>query len=191
MAHSTVRSEDALFELGMRLERLLKKYRVALIAAAIALAAWLIVIAAQSYANEKRLEAANKALNVLLSDPVNEEARQTLQAKSPELYDLFALIEASRSKNTQLLEQIAQKQSIASDLAAYQLASLSEESDRLARFSTRETKMLKEFASLSEAFLLLKKGEFTTARALLDGIDINSELKNIANALSHYGVAKQ
>ena len=147
--------------------------------------------AADNYAETQRRAAANGALLALQAAPTNAEAKALLQAKSPELYDLYQLGIAAQNGDTALLTELAQKRSIAGDLASYQLAALGEEAGDFTRFAMRETKILKDFAALEEAFLLLRKDDYAAARALLAGIELSSELKNSATALEHYGAGKK
>ncbi|GHV07647.1 hypothetical protein AGMMS50229_14820 [Campylobacterota bacterium] len=186
MAHAN--NDDALLEIGFRIERWVKRNRLFLGAAAFVLVALIAGYFINDYAETKRIEAANEALLALQTDPNSGEALASLQAKSPELYELFALREACKNGDTAALAELAKKRTIAADIAAYELASLSAQSADLARFASRETSLLKELASFTEAYLLLQKGEFETAKTLLGGIPDSSELKNSATSLSHYGI---
>ncbi|MDR2151588.1 MAG: hypothetical protein LBO72_02100 [Helicobacteraceae bacterium] len=183
--------DDALLEFGLRCERWARRNRVALGLIATALAVWAIAAIGWNVSESMRLQAANDAFNALTKDSSNIEARSTLEAKSPELYDLFLLGEAAKAGDRAALESLSQKRSIAADLAAYQLAAISLDSAALSKYAMRETTLLKEFAELQEAYLLLKQGEFQSARARLERVDISSDLKNAANALEHYGAGKK
>ncbi|MDR1911883.1 MAG: hypothetical protein LBQ52_06010 [Helicobacteraceae bacterium] len=184
--------EDALLEFGLRFERWAKRNRVLLGSIAAVLIVWAIAAFSWSAAKDMRLRAANDALEALIKDPANIEARSILQEKSLELYDLFLLGEAAKADDRVALEQLAQKETLAADLAAYQLAASSSDSLALGKYAMRETtKALKELASLQEAYLLLQKGEWQSARAQLERIELSSDLKSYASALEHYGAGKK
>lgn len=189
MAHKE--NDEALLELAFRIERWLKRNRYWLIGAAVVIVVVLAASVADSYVESQRRIAANGALLTLQTDPANAEAQAILQAKSPELYDLYQLGVAAQNGDTALLTQLAQKRTIVGDLASYQLASLGNQASNFTQFAMRETKILKDFAALEEAFLLLQQNDFVAARALLAGIELSSELKNIATALEHYGAGKK
>jgi hypothetical protein len=184
-------NEDALLEFGLRFERWVKRNRVLLGAIVAALVIWAIAAVGWNISENMRLSAANDAMEALLADPSNVEARATLQAKSPELYDLFLLGEAAKTNDRAALEQLSQKRSVAADLAAYQLAATSSDPIALGKYAMRETKLLKEFASIQEAYLLLQRGEWQSARVQLESVDVSSDLKEVANALERYGVDKK
>lgn len=183
--------DDALLEFGIRCERWIKRNRVALGLIAAALIVWAVAAISWNVTENMRLQAANDAFGALIKDSADIEARSILEVKSPELYDLFLLGEAARANDSAALESLSKKRSIAGDLAAYQLAAISGDSSALGRYIMRENRPLKEFAELQEAYLLLKQGEWQSARARLEQIDLSSELKNAANALEHYGADKK
>ncbi|MDR2905729.1 MAG: hypothetical protein LBU73_07240 [Helicobacteraceae bacterium] len=179
--------ETALFELGVRLERWAKRNKIWLILGAAALVVWGASFAAWNFAEDMRLKAANKAFATLQLDANNSEARRVLEAKSPELYDLFTLKRAAEEKDAETLAALAaKKSSIASDLAAYQSASLAAEADKLGAYEARETKFLKDLALLQEAFLLIKAKDGARARDILSKVSPLSEIKPDAESLEHF-----
>ncbi|MDR2639083.1 MAG: hypothetical protein LBC09_04530 [Helicobacteraceae bacterium] len=186
--------DDALLEFGLRFERWVKRNRVLLGVIGAAIALLIAGLTGHGIYDDMRLKAANNAYETLLKDPADIGALATLQAKSPELYDLFLLGAAADANDSAALEQLSQKESVAADLAAYQLAALSSDGAALNKYAMRETKRqnsLKDFAALQEAYLLLKQGEWQSARAKLSHIATSSDLGNFASALEHYGADKK
>lgn len=182
--------QDNLLELRIRLERWFKRNRLWLIAIAGAIVIWLAALAVWGLVENQRVAKANEALGTLMVNPTDETARKTLQAKSPELYDLFLLRQAVEASDRAVLNLLSQKSGLTGELAAYQLAALSSDPVELARYAQREGKLLKEFAQLQEALLLHKKGDHAAAKAGLSRIGVESELKPVAAALEHYGIAR-
>jgi hypothetical protein len=181
--------DDALFELGLKIERWAKKNRVLLIAIALFFIVWVTASAVYSYAEERRLIAANDALARLEREPEDRAALAILKEKSPELHDLYLLREASRNEDRGTLSEIAKGDSISAVLAAYQLASLSGDYSEIERFLQREVKVFEDMAKFQDAFLLLKNGEFERAKIILDAFSNDSVLKSDADMLAHYGAA--
>lgn len=178
--------EDSLLALQVKIERWVKKNRTKLVITAGVIVVWLASFAIWNVIEENRLTKANEALNALIIDPQNESAKAELQAKSPELYDLFLFSKAVRSGDLETLKTLANKATIIGDLASYQVASLQADGAQLASYSQKEGATLKDFAALQEAFLLLQNGKDGTNA--LAKIGLNSELKSAANALEHYRV---
>ncbi|MGE4294742.1 MAG: hypothetical protein AB7E49_03480 [Campylobacterales bacterium] len=183
-------TQDSLLELRIKLERWVKRNRLWLIGAAGAVLLWLGALGVWSLVENQRIEKANGALNALMQNPADATARATLQVKSPELYDLFLLRQAVVTADRAVLGELALKPGVIGHLAAYQLAALSHDPVELARYAQREGNLLKEFAQLQEALLLHEKGDHASARAGLSRIAIDSQLKPVATALEHYGIAR-
>ncbi|MDR1451889.1 MAG: hypothetical protein LBI57_06125 [Helicobacteraceae bacterium] len=185
--------DDALLEFGLRFERWAKRNRILLGSIAAALVVWGAAYVGWGIYENVRLQAANSAFEALVKNPADVEALAILQAKSPELYDLFLLGEAANASDVTALELLSQKRTIVADLAAYQLAAISSDPVALGRYAMRESALrsLKDLAALQEAYLLLKQSEWQSARAQLNRVDISSDLKSLANALEHYGADKK
>lgn len=181
---------DSLLELRIRLERWAKRNRLWLIALAGALVLWAAALTVWNLAENRRVAQANEALNLLMKNPGDATAKATLENKSPELYDLFLLRQAVNASDRGALTLLSAKPGVIGDLAAYQLAALSGDPVELARYAQREGRLLKEFAQLQEAMLLHQKGDHAAARTGLSRIAIDSQLKPVATALEHYGIAR-
>ena len=183
-------TQDSLLELRIKLERWAKRNRLWLIGVAGAVVLWLAALGIWSLMENQRVSQANEALNTLMQNPADASAKATLEAKSPELHQLFLLRQAVTHADRAALNLMAQEKGVVGDLAAYQLAALSKDPAELARYAQRESRLLKEFAQLQEAILLHQKGDHEAARTGLSRIAIDSQLKPIATALEHYGIAR-
>lgn len=188
---NTKNSEDSLLELRIRLERWAKRNRFWIIGAITVVLLWLGALGIWALMENSRVQAANNALTTLQSDPSDQAALATLQSRSPQLHGLFLLGQAAQSNDTATLEQLASGNDLAADLAAYQLALLSEEASALAAYTQREGAPLKELAFLSEAILWHEEGAHQKAREALARIGFDSNLRDLAGVLSHYGVTQE
>lgn len=175
--------EDALLTLQVNLERWFKKHRIKIYATIGVVIAYFAIFAIWNMVENSRINAANVALNTLILDPNNAKAREDLQAKSPDLYDLFLLKEALANSDTETLKQLSNKPSIVGKIATYQLASIS---GNFETYSQSQDAMLKDFAALQEGYLLIKEGKDPSVA--FGKIAIGSELKPVADTLEHYKV---
>ncbi len=181
-------SEDSLLELRIRMERWVRKNRLWLIGAVAAIVIWLLAMGIYALVEQNRIQAANTALTTLQNDPTDAQALETLQSRSPQLYGLFKLQQAAQSGDRTALETLAQRNDLAGDMAAYQLALLDEDPQALGRYTQREGAPLREMAYLSEALIWHEQGEHQRARDALARVGFDSDMRDFAATLEHYGV---
>lgn len=184
----TKTGEDSMLELRIRAERWVKKNRLWLIGAAAVVVIWLVAMGVQAALEHNRIQATSDALSTLQSDPSNTQALDTLKEQSPQLHDLLILKEAAQGRDKDRLEALAAGDDLAAELAAYQLALLTEEPQALGSYTQREGAPLKEMAYLAEALLWHEQGEHTKARDALARIGFDSDMRDTAATLEHYGV---
>jgi len=186
-----VRNEGFLLEYLFRAEKWFLKYRNIFIGLAV-----LIVVAVAAnfgwdYMEQRRLETANEALRAWQADPADKEAEARLKANNPLLYDLARLQTAAGEGNLDVLNQLAGSENrLVAGMAAYQAASLAKDPAKLKSYAMGEDAMLKDLALLQGAVLYFKSGKEEEAKALLRQISFESQLKNIAVVLEHYGVGE-
>jgi len=73
-------------------------------------------------------------------------------------------------------------------LAAYNVASKSNDIKLLTDYTLQENAMYKDLATIQIAVLLMKESKIKEAHDKLALISIQSPLAQVANALMHYGV---
>jgi len=170
----------------IKAEGFFKKYKNLLIALVVIVFIALIVLSLYKSKLEKSLVASNEAYITLLENPTDKEALETLKTKNSKLYQLFIFsqevkindLEKLKSLDTQITEPILK------DLLTYQEASLS--SEGLSSYSMKQGAILKEFAKLQEAYLLLENGKSKEAANVLKQISYDSPLNQVAESLKHY-----
>lgn len=173
--------DDALLTLQVRLERWVRQNKIKLISLAGVIATYFVIFGIWNAMENIRIESANEALNRLVLDPTNQEAKAQLEAKSPELYDLYLLHNASKNYELDTLKALSQKQNVVGTLAEYQLSSINGNFDS---FSQKQGTMLKEFSALQEGYLLLKAGK--KADSAFGKIALTSDLRRVSDQLEHY-----
>jgi hypothetical protein len=131
---------------------------------------------------------ANEAYVKVLKDPSDVASLAELKDSNPALHELFIFQNAMKTDTVEALSGISSqiKDPILKDLLSYQKASL-EEKD-LETYSIKSSSILKDIALLERGYMLLEEGKIKEASSALMSISENSQLRSVADALSHYSV---
>ncbi|GEM_PF-116425 len=173
----------------IKIERFYKRNKMAIIAVAAAIVVGGIGYGVMNYLQEQRLTRANEALLALWQNPSDKSAWQTLEKNNPSLAALAKLQFATKNGDIESLEDLAKsKDEIVSDLATYHLAVFKESADKIKNYRIKKGALLKDFALLDEAYLLMKAGKIAEGKERLSLISENSPLEPVAKMLDHYGV---
>ena len=189
MVKEELNSEEQFFEKAVQTERFVKKYKKPLIG--IVTAAILVIGVGTAYDinQQSKVDASNKALNVLMTDANDQAAQEQLKSLNPKLYDVWTLSQALKSKDQDSLRSLqSSKALVVADLAEYELAAIQEDESALQTYSQKSSSLLKELAMIEEAVLLMNNGDKAAAKAKLMMVDINSPVYQLAQTLAHYGV---
>ena len=192
MVKNELNTEEQFFEKAVQTERFVKKYKKPLIG--LITAAILAIGGGSAYDiyTQNRIDQSNAAFNVLMADPNDQAAQEQLKTLNPELYDVWSLSQALKSKDQDALRTLqSSKALVVADLAAYELAAIQEDAEGLDRYAEKSSALLKDLAEVEAAVLLMEKGETASAKAKLSMIDMNSPLYQSAQSLAHYGVNKE
>lgn len=129
---------------------------------------------------QNRLKSSNEAYELLLKEPQNTSALETLKQKNEKLYEMVRLQMAVERNDKEALAQLSSSKSpIVSDIAAYQLAQMEEG-------VSVKSELLSGFVFLQEGYALLQEKKIAEAKIKFAQIDPNSPLKQIAQNLEHY-----
>jgi hypothetical protein len=173
----------------IKIERFYKRNKMAIIAVTAAILVGGIGYGVMNYLQEQQLMRANAALLALQKNPSDKGAWQTLEKENPSLAELVKLQEATKNGDMKTLEALkASKDDVVSDLATYHLAVFKKSAEALKNYRMRSGALLKEFALLDEAYLLMKEGKMEEGKARLALIGEDSPLKPVATMLAHYGI---
>lgn len=179
-------AEEQFLESIVKAEGFWKKYKKLLIALAVLVVVAALGMALYNTIKEQSLKASNEAYSTLQKNPTDKEALETLKSKNPKLYQLFLFSNEMKSADVAKLEALSSQISdpILKDLLSYQKASLSGKG--LSSYAMKQDALLKEFASLQEAYNLFKEGKSKEAKTLLAQIPESSQLQQIAQSFKHY-----
>jgi hypothetical protein len=182
-------SEEKFFESAIRTERFVKKYQKPLIATVVAsLLAVGGAIGYQAYTNAK-LESSNAAFNLLLANPSDAKAEQTLKNDNPALYDVWKLSRGISQNDVSILEGLKQSKAFGvADIASYEAAAIKGDVPSLDQYTKKQGALYKDLALLELAVNAIEKGDAKTANEKLALISAESPITQVSGALAHYGV---
>ncbi|NPA29183.1 MAG: tetratricopeptide repeat protein [Epsilonproteobacteria bacterium] len=175
----------------IKVERFYKRNRIPLLGVAAALTVGTLFYGVTGYIEQQRLERANAAFLKLEQNPADQAALKTLKSENPKLAALFLLDHAVKAGDVKQLEGlVSDKDETVADLAAYHVAALKRESEKLKAYRMRSEALLKDFALFDEGYLLMRQGKVAEGRKRLAAIEKNSPLARAAAMLAHYGLTQ-
>ncbi len=182
-------SEEKFFESAVRTERFVKRYQKPLIAfIAVSLFSVAGAIGYQAYTNAK-IESSNAAFNVLLANPGDAKAEQTLKNDNPELYDVWKLSRGIAQHDVTILEGLKKSEAFGvADIATYEAAAIKNDTSSLEQYTKKQGALYKDLALLELAVVSIEKGDTAAAHQKIAQISEESPLAQVAASLSHYGV---
>jgi hypothetical protein len=182
-------SEEKFFEKAVVTEKFLKKYKKSIIAGVTVVILVAVANLVYDMQEKNRIENANAQLAILMKNPNDTQAQEKLKKESAKLYELWSFSKALTSNDTQKLAQIKKKPlPVVSDVAAYEVAQSQQKQEELESYSMRQNALYKDLAILQSALIYLQNNEIKKAKEKLALIDEKSSVKNVAQALEHYGV---
>lgn len=187
---SEIVGEGRFLEYYMHFEKYYKKYKFVVWGVIFALIFGFAYNRYSAYQAEQRVDIVNTSLNKLLKDPTNKSFQEDLKAKSPKLYTLVMLNEASRTNDKEVLKTLINETGLIGKVAKYQLASIEGDGEKLQELRVNEGATLKDFSILQTAYTYIKSGETAKAKEEVAKLPFNSQFKTNADIISHFGVGK-
>ena len=180
-----ISAEEQFLESVIKAEGFLKKYRPLLIAIATLLIVGALGYITYDWIKTRDLRISNEAFLKLQQHPEDKSAIETLKEKNPPLYQAWLFQNGLKSSDPVALSKLMNRISdpALKDLLSYQIASLKR--DGIDQYAMKQDAILKEFALLQAAYLLLEKGNIEAARAKLAQISPTSPLQRLAQSLDH------
>jgi len=189
MVKEELNSEEQFFEQAVKTERFVKKHKMKLIAAGVAVVAAIVVTAGMNMLETQKKREVNAAYTLLLSSPQDAAAAKTLQSEAPALYDAWRLQRALSEGDVTALESlVGSSSSEVADISRYELAAANKDATALGKYAYGQDAIFKELAIIDEAVLLMKAGKSDEAHLRLKMIGSEGLLYPLASALMHYGV---
>lgn len=173
-------SNEKMLEGVFRLESVLRKYKMPLIAIIVAIIVFTIGYTANSYYRENKQQELSNLYTLALQD--NKEAIVKLEESKSSLYDLYLFQKAIKTQDLETLKQLKNsKVDILAKFASYQSASIEKNKKELKSSSI-------DFAKLQIALLDIQEKNINEARIMLDQVPNDSFVKEIAKELEHLSI---
>ncbi len=189
MVKDELSQEEKLFAGAVQTERFVKKYKLQLISALVAIVVILVSNSIYQASVAQAIESSNEAYLTLLSNSEDVKAAEVLKENNPALYDAWQFKQALEKGDEAVLKSLRSSQSsVVADLASYELAALKKDKTALNEYALNQDAVLKDLAILNEAVLLMQEGKTQEAKTRLGLIDESSSLKKLAMLLQHYGI---
>jgi len=171
-------SDEKVLESAFKLETLYKKYKFFIWGAAAAIVLFFLSQTIMVSLHEAKLEDANKAFLTLQQTPDNAEAKATLKAKNPALFELYSFSVAAHANDVDTLKSLdSSKNEIIADSSKYTVAAIDKH--------PVDSKLYRELALLEDAYLAIQSGDTKSAKAKLELIDERSSLQMLTKLLEH------
>jgi hypothetical protein len=189
MVREKLNSEEKFFEKAVITERFVKKYKKFLIGGLVAIVVVVAANIAYDINKESKVREVNIALAILGEDAENSEALSTIKNISPALHDAWIYSNAVVKKDIQSMKKLTSSSSVmVADLASYEVAQESKDAKLLDDYASKKDAVYKDLALVQSAIIYMSNSDIQKAHERLAKISSESSLKNIANALMHYGV---
>ncbi len=189
MVKEELNSEEKFFEKAVITEKFVKKYKNLMIGSIVLIVLFVVSNVIYDSNKQSTIKEANAVLAKLSIDTNNESLKTSLKQLSPNLYDVWLYSQAVVSNDIDKLKSLSTSKTIlVNDLANYEVASRTNNSDKLLDYSMKQDAIYKDLALVQNAILYLDKNEVNKAHAELKKVSQNSSLKSVVLALLHFGV---
>ncbi len=189
MVKEELNSEEKFFEKAVITEKFVKKYKNLMIGSIVLIVLFVVSNVIYDSNKQSTIKEANAVLAKLSIDTNNESLKTSLKQLSPNLYDVWLYSQAVTLNDIDKLKSLSTSKTIlVNDLANYEVASRTNNSDKLLDYSMKQDAIYKDLALVQNAILYLDKNEVNKAHAELKKVSQNSSLKSVVLALLHFGV---
>ena len=177
-------NEEKLLENFVKLERFFKKYKKIIYVLILLAIITPIAIFTKNKINQSNLYKANIALNNYLEQG-DESSLEYLKNKNQSLYEVALFLTAKKE-----LSEINISSKYLKELLEYQIAAKEMNFDKLDALRKNDDFLIKDYAILHEAIILVNQEEYEKAKAILEEINQDSKVYELAILLKHNLVTK-
>ncbi|MDX4025327.1 hypothetical protein Q6A73_01770 [Aliarcobacter skirrowii] len=177
-------NEEKLLENFVKLERFFKKYKKIIYVLILLTIITPIAIFTKNKIDQSNLYKANIALNNYLEQG-DESSLEYLKNKNQSLYEVALFLTAKKE-----LSEINISSKYLKELLEYQIAAKEMNFDKLDALRKNDDFLIKDYAILHEAIILVNQEEYEKAKAILEEINQDSKVYELAILLKHNLVTK-
>ena len=177
-------NEEKFLENFVKGERFFKKYKTLIFAFIV-----IIIVGSIGIIIKKNIDNANKfEANVALNNYFNngdKNALEILKNNNQKLYEIALFLDAKKENRSAQIDIPMLK-----ELLEFQLATHSNNIEKLDNLSLQNDFLIKEFAIFNKALILVNEGKYEEAKTSLNKIPQTSKAYELANLLNHYLLTK-
>lgn len=177
-------NEEKFLENFVKGERFFKKYKTLIFAFIV-----IIIVGSIGIIIKKNIDNANKfEANVALNNYFNngdKNALEILKNNNQKLYEIALFLDAKKENKSAQIDIPMLK-----ELLEFQLATHSNNIQKLDNLSLQNDFLIKEFAIFNKALILVNEGKYEEAKTSLNKIPQTSKAYELANLLNHYLLTK-
>jgi hypothetical protein len=177
-------NEEKFLENFVKGERFFKKYKTLIFAFIV-----IIIVGSIGIIIKKNIDNANKfEANVALNNYFNngdKNALEILKNNNQKLYEIALFLDAKKENKSAQIDIPMLK-----ELLEFQLATHSNNIEKLGNLSLQNDFLIKEFAIFNKALILVNEGKYEEAKTSLNKIPQTSKAYELANLLNHYLLTK-
>lgn len=177
-------NEEKLLENFVKLERFFRKYKKIIYVLILLAIITPIAIFTKNKIDESNLYKANIALNNYLEQG-DESSLEYLKNKNQSLYEVALFLTAKKE-----LSEINISSKYLKELLEYQIAAKEMNFDKLDALRKNDDFLIKDYAILHEAIILVNQEEYEKAKTILEEINQDSKVYELAILLKHNLVTK-
>jgi len=177
-----ISTEEKFFEGFFKLEKIWKKYKVAIIGVVSISIVAFAGLNIKAYLETQNKIKANIAFNTLLDDPQNIGAKKVLKDLNPQLLTIALYLKNKENKlaNIQFLDKISE----------FNAAIEKNDLDSINKIILNSKFLLKEYALFQKALIQTLNENYVDAKETLALIPANSAVSQLSNKLKHYLLTK-
>jgi len=174
-------TEESFLESFFKIEKFYKKYKSMILVSVVALIVATIAYYSYSYIQTQKKIEANNAFNMVLKDPADQKALDTLKENNKELYSIALMMtDKAQTSDNKFLDQLAQ----------YTEAIKKNNVEALNSITQEQNFLLQDFALLNKAILEAKQNKYDAARSSLSMIPKDSDIQSIVKILEYFLMTK-
>ncbi len=178
-----ISTEEQFFENFFKIEKFYKKYKKVIFITSVLLILGVVGFSVKNYIDEENTISANNAYSKVMLNNTDKASLDELKNANEKLYNI-ALFQISKDKIT------ASNVEYIEDIAAYNSAVTKGDLAALDGMIMKQDFLLKDFAVLSKALILIEKKEYKKAKETISRIDEKSRVLPLANMIKHFLLTK-
>lgn len=174
-------SEEKLLEGSIKVERMYKKYKLLVFGILIAVIGYFIINSLIQYNTNKTIKEANIIYSSVIDNPNDTTNLEKLKELNIQLYEIALL---NNNQETSITTPFLK------ELQEYKKAIKSNDINSIEKTIANQNFLLKDFANIQKALLLIENKEYNKAKTTLKTIPNDSQASQLVKVIEHFLITK-